>query len=90
MRMSPRRIVTLLPAATEIVSALGCANRLKGRSFECDFPEEVTSLPACTGTRLPVAASGAEIDRDVRSLQQGGQSLYKIDVQQLRDLPSRT
>jgi iron complex transport system substrate-binding protein len=42
------RIVTLLPAATEIVCALGLRDRLVGRSHECDFPEDVTGLPALT------------------------------------------
>jgi iron complex transport system substrate-binding protein len=42
------RIVSLVPAATEIVWALGLGDRQVGRSHECDFPREVASLPAVT------------------------------------------
>ncbi|MFM8635695.1 MAG: cobalamin-binding protein, partial [Planctomycetia bacterium] len=37
----PSRIVSLLPAATEMVAALGLADRLVGRSHECDEPQRV-------------------------------------------------
>src|SRR5256885_13110007 len=34
------RVVSLLPAATEIVAALGAVGRLVGVSHECDFPPD--------------------------------------------------
>ena len=39
------RIVSLLPAATEIVGVLGQLERLVGVSHECDFPPEVSAKP---------------------------------------------
>ena len=42
------RIVSLLPAASEIVAALGAMGRLVGVSHECDFPPQVRSLPRVT------------------------------------------
>ena len=35
------RVITLLPAATEIVAALGGAGHLVGISHECDYPASV-------------------------------------------------
>lgn len=39
------RIVSFLPAATEITYALGAGADLVGRSHECDYPPQVRSLP---------------------------------------------
>jgi len=35
---APLRIVSLLPAATEMLFALGLGERVVGVSHECDFP----------------------------------------------------
>ena len=43
-QFSPR-IVSLLPAATEIVARLGLRENLVGRSHECDEPADVAALP---------------------------------------------
>ena len=42
------RIVSLLASATEMVCALGAGEMLVGRSHECDNPEWVRRLPACS------------------------------------------
>ena len=47
-----KRIISLLPSATEIVAALGLMEDLVGRSHECDYPREVAKLPICTEARL--------------------------------------
>ena len=59
------RIVSLLPAATEIVAALGLADRLVGRSHECDEPSAVTTLPALTLPRIDPTASSRVIHEQV-------------------------
>jgi iron complex transport system substrate-binding protein len=69
-----------------MVCALGLERQLVGRSHECDFPAAVQSLPACTSSRLDASASSARIDEEVKALGQSGQSLYRIDREQLRAL----
>ena len=39
------RIVSFLPAGTEMVHALGAGRDLVGRSHECDYPSSVETLP---------------------------------------------
>ena len=84
--MIHHRIVSLLPAATEMVCALGCGDQLVGSSHECDIPPEITALPACTSPKINLAASGAEIDRQTKELAQSGKSLYHLDSRLLREL----
>jgi len=61
------RIVSLLPSATEIVCALGLRDRLVGVTHECDFPEDVATLPKVTRTLIPKDASSGAIDGCCRS-----------------------
>jgi iron complex transport system substrate-binding protein len=42
------RIVSLLPAGSEIVYALGLGDLLVGRSHGCDYPEDLVAVPAVT------------------------------------------
>ncbi len=80
------RVVSLLPSATEIVCALGCRDRLVGRSHECDFPAGVEGLPVLTSAKVDPRAGTADIDRDVRRLVEQGLSVYRIDAETLERL----
>jgi iron complex transport system substrate-binding protein len=77
------RIVSLLPSLTELVCALGRRDELVGVTHECDYPAGVETLPLLTRSRIPTAATGAEIDALVAA-QQG--SLYALDEALLADL----
>jgi iron complex transport system substrate-binding protein len=76
-----RRIVSLLPSATEIVCSLGLSDRLLAVSHECDFPPEaVAGLPRMTADRIPPATRrSAEIDAAVRAALVAGHGLYALD-----------
>jgi iron complex transport system substrate-binding protein len=80
------RVVTLLPAATEIVAALGDLRALVGISHECDYPPSVQHLPRVTASPVDVQASSASIDAEVRRLHESGQPVIAVDPAQLRRL----
>jgi iron complex transport system substrate-binding protein len=80
------RIVSLIASATEIVCALGFEDSLVGRSHECDFPESVKRLPACTEPKFNVHGTSAEIDDRVKTLLRQALSIYRVDADKLRQL----
>jgi iron complex transport system substrate-binding protein len=81
------RIISLLPAGTEIVAALGAADDLVGRSHECDFPARVTTLPVVSKPSLALEGlSQSEIDSAVSARMGTGESLYVVDERLLNDL----
>ncbi|HEX6573419.1 MAG TPA: cobalamin-binding protein [Gemmatimonadaceae bacterium] len=81
------RIVSFLPAATEIAYAIGAGDELVGRSHECDYPGDVLKLPVVSYPSLPISElTQGEIDSQVASRLGSGESLYQIDEILLRDL----
>jgi iron complex transport system substrate-binding protein len=81
------RIVSFLPAGTEIVHALGAGSELLGRSHECDYPAEVTALPVVSRPALRLdGMRPGEVDRAVAERLRSGESLYEVDEVLLREL----
>jgi iron complex transport system substrate-binding protein len=81
------RVVSLLPAATEIVAALGKHDRLVAVSHECDFPPAAAALPRAT--HCPLHGSGlpsADVDRWVTDTLATTGTLYTLDEELLRRL----
>ena len=94
------RIVSLLPAATEIAAALGLMDEVVGVSHECDFPNEANTRPRVTRLRMDATARQAQLlspsnqagmtSRQVdewvrRALREQG-TIYAIDEPLLREL----
>jgi iron complex transport system substrate-binding protein len=81
------RIVSFLPAATEITYALGAGDYLVGRSHECDYPSQVKSLPVVSRPALAIdQLAQSEIDAAVSTKLASGESLYLVDEQLLKQL----
>lgn len=73
------RIVSLLPAATELLAALGVWEQVVAVSHECDVPAEATRLPRVTVSRIDGSAAPAAIDGAVREAGAAGLALFQLD-----------
>ncbi|MFF3653581.1 cobalamin-binding protein [Streptomyces sp. NPDC002181] len=82
------RIVSLLPAATDIVADLGLVADLVGRTHECDWPPTaVASVPVVTRAEFDADALGSrEISAAVGGAAHSGSSLYTLDTEALAAL----
>jgi iron complex transport system substrate-binding protein len=80
------RICSFLPSATEILCALGLEDAICGITYECDYPPEVRSKPVVVYTRLQTSLDPAEIDRQVNEAVRRGESLYRIDIEKLKQI----
>ena len=81
------RIISLLPAATEIAGALGLMEQVVGVSHECDFPEEANERPRVI--HCPIHSAGltsGEVDAWVRHALRENGTIYTIDEPLLREL----
>jgi iron complex transport system substrate-binding protein len=78
--MSDVRIISFLPAATEMACALGMEEQLVGVSHECDFPASVRNKEVVVRCSVPTETmTPAEIDVAVAERVRSGQSLYEVD-----------
>jgi iron complex transport system substrate-binding protein len=78
--MTKPRIVSFLPAATEMVFALGAGDQLVGISHECDFPPGIKGKPVVVRPALDLQSMTLrEIDVAVAEQIRSGASLYTVD-----------
>jgi len=84
--MADQRIISLLPAATEIVCALGLQQNLVGRSHECDYPEGVSQLPVCSDANMDHNLSSLEIDKRVKEILSDALSVYTVNRDKIKEL----
>jgi iron complex transport system substrate-binding protein len=80
------RIVSLLPAATEILYAIGAGDSVVGVTHECDFPPQAAGKPALIRPRVDPSAPPAELDRQVAELVRRSESIYAVDAELLAAL----
>jgi iron complex transport system substrate-binding protein len=84
--LSPVRIVSLVPSATEMLFALGLGDEVTAVTHECDHPAAARVLPKVTRDVIGPGLAPAEIDRAVRDLTQQGKAIYELDEGALRAL----
>src|ERR1044071_4770357 len=85
--MSLMRIVSLLPAGTEIAAALGLMDQVVGVSHECDFPKQANDWPRVTYCPVHDAKlASRELDEWVRRALRESGNIYVIDERLLRRL----
>ncbi len=80
------RIVSLLPAATEILFALGRGDEVVGVTFECDHPPEARERTVVSTSAMPEGLDPAGIDAWVSAAVGRGEDLYHLDEGALRGL----
>jgi iron complex transport system substrate-binding protein len=72
------RVAALLPAATDIVLALGAGDQLVAVTHACTLPARLSGVPRVT--RSTVASSGAAaVDAAVSGLSSAGAPLFELD-----------
>jgi iron complex transport system substrate-binding protein len=81
------RICSLVPAATEVLFALGVGDRVVAVTHECDWPQEAASRPTVTASLVQTGdLSSSEVDRVVADLAHDGKPLYAIDDERWREV----
>jgi iron complex transport system substrate-binding protein len=95
----PARIVSLIPAATEMLFAIGAGPDLVGRTIHCDYPPEVAEIPS-VGSGLspdlerllrlrPTVVVGSQLQEGsttVQALVDAGVSVVLVPDQSLEDI----
>lgn len=79
------RICSFLPSGTEILCALGLADRLHGVTHECHFYPEARGKTVVVRSRVDTTVMNSEdIDRWVKETSGKGEPLYEIDFDALQ------
>jgi iron complex transport system substrate-binding protein len=79
------RVISLLPAATDIVLALGAREMLVGVSHECDAPA-ARDLPRVTSTSIDSSAAARTVHENVQRLSATGEALFHLNEESIRSL----
>ena len=81
-----KKIVTLIPSATEIVAFLGKKDLIVGRSHECDYPKDLNQIIKLTSAKINVEGRSGEIHKQINTILENSLSVYKVDVKELKKL----
>ena len=87
LRSSPRRIVSLVPVATEILFGLGEGDRLVGRSRYDDYPPEAVAVPDVGDAIRPSIETVLLRDPDLVILIGGSDNAEAVREMERLDVP---
>ena len=73
------KIVSLLPAASEIIYDMGLSNYLYAVSHECDYPDLIKGIKKVTSSVIPNSLNQSSIDKLVKKAVENDIPLYQID-----------
>jgi iron complex transport system substrate-binding protein len=73
------RIVSLVPAGTEIACALDAGDELIAVTHDCDYPPAVRALPRITRSTIAPGSDSFAIDAQVRAAVERGESTFHLD-----------
>jgi len=83
--MTPQRIVSFLPSATELLYELGVQDRIYGVTHECHYPEGAKSKPHIIDTVIDGSnMSSPEIDKKTYELMHEGKDIFVLQEENLR------
>lgn len=100
LRKPPQRIVSLAPATTEMLFAIGVGNRVVGVTSYCDYPPSVKKLPKVGGFINPVLERIVSLHPDLivamrgnpldllRRLEKMGYPVFALNPRGLKDVLS--
>lgn len=74
------RIVSLVPAGTEIAFALGAGGDVVAVTHDCDFPPAARKLPRVTRSTIAPGSDSRAIDIQVREAAGRGESTFHLDA----------
>ena len=80
------KIITLLPAASEIICQLGLSDNLRGVSHECDYPKVVMDKNKVTSSIIPKSTNQKEIDMIVKRAIEKNIPLFEIDNEKILEI----
>ena len=77
------KIVSLLPAASEVICDMGLSNYLHGVSHECDYPDEIKGIKKVTSSIIPKNLDQSSIDKLVKKAVKKNIPLYEVDNEEI-------
>ena len=85
LEAQPERVISLTPATTELLFALGAGDRLVGRTDFDDYPPEATELPAVATFTGVLIEQVVDLEPDL-VIAGGNNFTPEGDVERMRDL----